>query len=69
MEDLIFAWKTVKHAKSNGIAIAKDKTTTGIGPGQVSRIWALENAYVSVVPSMHDLTEHTAIQPMKYLEG
>lgn len=44
MEDLIFAWKTVKHAKSNGIAIAKDKTTTGIGPGQVSRIWALENA-------------------------
>jgi phosphoribosylaminoimidazolecarboxamide formyltransferase/IMP cyclohydrolase len=44
MEDLIFAWKAVKHAKSNGIAIAKDKTTTGVGPGQVSRIWALENA-------------------------
>ncbi len=44
MEDLLFAWKTVKHAKSNGIAVAKDKTTTGVGPGQVSRIWALENA-------------------------
>ncbi len=44
MEDLLFAWKTVKHAKSNGIAIAKEKTTTGVGPGQVSRIWALENA-------------------------
>jgi phosphoribosylaminoimidazolecarboxamide formyltransferase/IMP cyclohydrolase len=44
MEDLMFAWKTVKHAKSNGIAIAKDKTTCGVGPGQVSRIWALENA-------------------------
>ncbi len=44
MEDLLFAWKAVKHAKSNGIAIAKDKTTTGVGPGQVSRIWALENA-------------------------
>ncbi|MCT4614252.1 MAG: bifunctional phosphoribosylaminoimidazolecarboxamide formyltransferase/IMP cyclohydrolase [Marinifilaceae bacterium] len=44
MEDLMFVWKTVKHCKSNGIAIAKDKTTTGIGPGQVSRIWALENA-------------------------
>jgi phosphoribosylaminoimidazolecarboxamide formyltransferase/IMP cyclohydrolase len=44
MEDLLFAWKTVKHAKSNGIAIAKDKTSTGVGPGQVSRIWALENA-------------------------
>jgi len=44
MDDLLFAWKVVKHAKSNGIAIAKDKTTTGVGPGQVSRIWALENA-------------------------
>ncbi|WP_421918028.1 bifunctional phosphoribosylaminoimidazolecarboxamide formyltransferase/IMP cyclohydrolase [Marinifilum sp.] len=44
MEDLMFAWKTVKHAKSNGIALAKDKTSTGVGPGQVSRIWALENA-------------------------
>lgn len=44
MEDLLFAWKVVKHTKSNGIAIAKDKCTTGVGPGQVSRIWALENA-------------------------
>ncbi|MDE5638927.1 MAG: bifunctional phosphoribosylaminoimidazolecarboxamide formyltransferase/IMP cyclohydrolase [Odoribacter sp.] len=44
MNDLLFAWKVVKHAKSNGIAIAKDKCTTGVGPGQVSRIWALENA-------------------------
>ena len=43
-EDLLFAWKVVKHTKSNGIAIAKDKCTTGVGPGQVSRIWALENA-------------------------
>jgi len=44
MRDLVFAWKVVKHAKSNGIAIAKDLCTTGVGPGQVSRIWALENA-------------------------
>lgn len=44
MRDLIFAWKVVKHAKSNGIAIAKELCTTGVGPGQVSRIWALENA-------------------------
>ncbi|MDR2131294.1 MAG: bifunctional phosphoribosylaminoimidazolecarboxamide formyltransferase/IMP cyclohydrolase [Odoribacteraceae bacterium] len=43
-EDLLFAWKVVKHAKSNGIALAKEKCTTGVGPGQVSRIWALENA-------------------------
>lgn len=40
MEDLLFAFKVVKYVKSNGIAIAKDKQTVGIGPGQVNRIWA-----------------------------
>lgn len=44
MEDMLFAWKVVKHIKSNGIVIAKDKQTVGIGPGQVNRIWAVENA-------------------------
>lgn len=44
MEDLIFAWKVVKHTKSNAIVIAKDKQTLGIGPGQVNRIWAVEHA-------------------------
>lgn len=44
LKDLLFAWKVVKHTKSNAIVIAKDKCTTGVGPGQVSRIWALENA-------------------------
>ena len=44
MKDMLFAWKVVKHTKSNGIVIAKDLCTTGVGPGQVSRIWALENA-------------------------
>ena len=40
MEDLIFAWKTVKHTKSNGIALAKNKQSIGIGPGQTNRIVA-----------------------------
>jgi phosphoribosylaminoimidazolecarboxamide formyltransferase/IMP cyclohydrolase len=44
MEDLIFAWKIVKHTKSNGIAIAKGKQSVGIGPGQVNRIWATKQA-------------------------
>lgn len=43
MEDLMFAWKVVKHAKSNGIVMAKDKETLAVGPGQVNRIWAVEN--------------------------
>lgn len=44
MEQLKFAMKVVKHIKSNGIVIAKDGRTLGIGPGQVNRIWAVENS-------------------------
>ena len=44
MEQLKLAMKVVKHVKSNGIVIAKDNRTLGIGPGQVNRIWAVENA-------------------------
>lgn len=40
MEDMRFAWKVVKFVKSNGIALAKDKQTIGIGPGQVNRVWS-----------------------------
>ncbi|MDD3243744.1 MAG: bifunctional phosphoribosylaminoimidazolecarboxamide formyltransferase/IMP cyclohydrolase [Eubacteriales bacterium] len=44
MKDMIFAWKIVKHTKSNGIAVAKDDVSLGIGPGQVNRIWAAQQA-------------------------
>ncbi|HHV12538.1 MAG TPA: bifunctional phosphoribosylaminoimidazolecarboxamide formyltransferase/IMP cyclohydrolase [Clostridiales bacterium] len=44
MEDLLFAWKVVKFVKSNGIALAKDKQSVGIGPGQVNRIWATKQS-------------------------
>ena len=44
MEDLLFAWNVVKYVKSNGIALAKDNATVGIGPGQTNRITALELA-------------------------
>lgn len=40
MEDMMFAWKIVKFVKSNGIALAKNKQSIGIGPGQVNRVWA-----------------------------
>ncbi len=38
LHDLLFAWKTVKHIKSNAIVFAKDKMTVGIGCGQTSRV-------------------------------
>ena len=44
LEELEFAMKVCKHAKSNGIVISKDGQTLGIGQGQVSRVWATENA-------------------------
>ena len=44
MVDMLFGWKVLKHVKSNAILTAKDNTTLGIGPGQVSRVDAVEIA-------------------------
>ncbi|MCL2580360.1 MAG: bifunctional phosphoribosylaminoimidazolecarboxamide formyltransferase/IMP cyclohydrolase [Oscillospiraceae bacterium] len=44
MAELIFAWKVVKHVKSNGIVIARGGSTVGVGPGQTNRVTALELA-------------------------
>lgn len=51
IEDLMFAWKVVKHTKSNAIVLAKDKTTLGLGMGQTSRIWASE---IAIAHSLKD---------------
>jgi phosphoribosylaminoimidazolecarboxamide formyltransferase/IMP cyclohydrolase len=37
-KDLLFAWRAVKHVKSNAIVLVKDKTLLGMGAGQPSRI-------------------------------
>ncbi len=44
MKDLIFAWKVVRHVKSNAIVYAKDGRTLGIGSGQTSRVDSSEIA-------------------------
>ncbi|MFN5953699.1 MAG: bifunctional phosphoribosylaminoimidazolecarboxamide formyltransferase/IMP cyclohydrolase [Dolichospermum sp.] len=36
--ELLFAWKVCKHVKSNAIVIASDRTTLGIGAGQMNRV-------------------------------
>jgi len=38
IDDLLFAWRVVKHVKSNAIVLIKDKTLLGMGAGQPSRI-------------------------------
>lgn len=38
MESLRFAWRAVKHVRSNAIVLARGKQTVGIGAGQMSRV-------------------------------
>ena len=38
LADLAFAWKAVKHIKSNAIAFVKDRTLMGMGAGQPNRV-------------------------------
>lgn len=44
LADMLFAWKVLKHVKSNAIITVEDRITLGIGAGQVSRIDAVELA-------------------------
>jgi phosphoribosylaminoimidazolecarboxamide formyltransferase / IMP cyclohydrolase len=43
-EDLAFAWDVVRHVKSNGVVIVKDRLTRGICAGQTNRVSAVEIA-------------------------
>ncbi|MDH5021539.1 phosphoribosylglycinamide formyltransferase [Halobacterium rubrum] len=44
LETMLFAWRTLKHVKSNGILFADGTETVGLGVGQVSRVDAVELA-------------------------
>lgn len=44
LEDLQFAWKAVKHIKSNGIVLVKDSMIVGMGAGQPSRVVSVKIA-------------------------
>ena len=44
MKDLDFAWRVVKHVKSNGIVLASGGATVGIGTGQPNRVGAVRLA-------------------------
>ncbi|MFN4280147.1 bifunctional phosphoribosylaminoimidazolecarboxamide formyltransferase/IMP cyclohydrolase [Thermosynechococcus sp.] len=44
MAELIFAWKVVKHVKSNAIVVSRDRQTQGIGAGQTNRVGAVKIA-------------------------
>lgn len=44
LRDLLFAWKCVKHIKSNAIAVAKNGVLIGVGAGQMNRVQSVELA-------------------------
>ena len=44
VRDLAFAWKAVKHIKSNAIVLAKDSTLVGMGAGQPNRVTSVHLA-------------------------
>jgi phosphoribosylaminoimidazolecarboxamide formyltransferase/IMP cyclohydrolase len=44
MKQLLFAWKVVKHVKSNAIVLAKNNMTIGVGAGQMNRVGAAKIA-------------------------
>lgn len=44
LEELAFAWKVVKHVKSNAIVVTKDNVTLGVGAGQMNRVGSAEIA-------------------------
>lgn len=44
LEQLLFAWKVVKHVKSNAIVLAKDWVIVGVGAGQMNRVQSVRLA-------------------------
>jgi phosphoribosylaminoimidazolecarboxamide formyltransferase/IMP cyclohydrolase len=44
LTDLLFAWRAVRHARSNAIILAKNAATVGIGAGQPNRLVSVEIA-------------------------
>jgi phosphoribosylaminoimidazolecarboxamide formyltransferase/IMP cyclohydrolase len=41
---MLFAWRVVKHVKSNAIVVTSDHQTLGIGAGQMNRVGAVNIA-------------------------
>ena len=44
LAELVFAWKIVKHVKSNAIVLTRDREIYGVGAGQMSRIDSVQIA-------------------------
>ncbi len=65
LSDLDFAWRVVKHVKSNAIVVAKDGMCLGVGAGQMNRIGsaklALEQAEASLKEQGKDIRNEALV--------
>jgi phosphoribosylaminoimidazolecarboxamide formyltransferase / IMP cyclohydrolase len=55
LAELFFAWRVVRHVRSNAIAITRATRTLGLGSGQTSRIDACEIALHKAARAGHDI--------------
>lgn len=44
LQELLFAWKICKHVKSNAIVVTNDRTSLGVGAGQMNRVGSVKIA-------------------------
>jgi phosphoribosylaminoimidazolecarboxamide formyltransferase/IMP cyclohydrolase len=44
LAELVFAWKVCRHVKSNAIVVTGDRTTLGVGAGQMNRVGSVKIA-------------------------
>jgi phosphoribosylaminoimidazolecarboxamide formyltransferase/IMP cyclohydrolase len=54
-DDVLFAWRVVKHVASNAIVLARNGQTIGIGAGQMSRVDAVRIALEKARELGHEL--------------
>ena len=60
IDDMIFGIRAVTYVKSNAIMIVKEQSATGIGGGQVNRIWPAKHALEQSASVMKAASEESA---------
>ena len=65
LTDLDFAWRIVKHVKSNAIVVVKNGATLGVGAGQMNRVGsakiALEQAAAALAEAGKDIKSEAVV--------
>lgn len=54
LTDLDFAWRIVKHVKSNAIVVVKNGATLGVGAGQMNRVGSAKIALEQAAATLHE---------------